>query len=269
MDLRSLRYFLAAFETGSITQAARSCRIAQPSISLAIKGLEEELGVALFERSRHGLKPRPPAFQLADRARRLLEDVNSLRSDMAASEQEKTEVSLFVHPTIIARRVRPIIRGLVERPEFEVRLTCDRDEAQAAIVPGEGASHEHELWRERYALCLPESHPLADQPDLVLDDLRGIRLIARCSCERPQTLPRERIRPVIVAEAHEEERVLALVSAGVGAAVVPNPPADYEGIVVRTLADFDLHRAIVAVGHGGLGKTLADLCAPMSIGQVQ
>ena len=50
MELRQLRYFLAVSRLGSVTRAAEQCHIAQPAISVAIRNLEEELGVQLFER---------------------------------------------------------------------------------------------------------------------------------------------------------------------------------------------------------------------------
>ena len=50
MELRELRYFLAVYETGSVTAAARRCFISQPSISAALAALERELGEILSTR---------------------------------------------------------------------------------------------------------------------------------------------------------------------------------------------------------------------------
>ncbi len=59
-DLRALGYFVAAYEERSVTAASRRCFVAQPSISMAIKGLEDALETTLFERSRQGLAPHLP-----------------------------------------------------------------------------------------------------------------------------------------------------------------------------------------------------------------
>ena len=67
-DLRSLGYFVAAYEERSVTAASRRCFVAQPSISMAIKGLEDALETTLFERSRQGLAPTPAAHRLYPRA---------------------------------------------------------------------------------------------------------------------------------------------------------------------------------------------------------
>ena len=65
MDLRSLRYFVASFEEGSISGAARRCNVAQPSVSHAVQKLEAVLGAQLFQRSVTGLTPTPAGIALA------------------------------------------------------------------------------------------------------------------------------------------------------------------------------------------------------------
>ncbi len=64
MDIRSLRYFIAAYEGGSISAAARRCHVAQPSISTALAQLEEHLGTPLFERHRRGITPTEEGHRL-------------------------------------------------------------------------------------------------------------------------------------------------------------------------------------------------------------
>ena len=55
MDLRLLRYFFAVCETGTLHGAAAVVHVAQPSLSRQIRGLEQDLGFALFDRSSRGL----------------------------------------------------------------------------------------------------------------------------------------------------------------------------------------------------------------------
>jgi len=79
MDLRSLRYFVAVLESGSLSRAAGSLFVAQPALSAQIKKLESELGAQLFERSHLGVVPTPAGAQLYQDARRLLADAAALR----------------------------------------------------------------------------------------------------------------------------------------------------------------------------------------------
>lgn len=72
-----LRYFVAVAEEGHLTRAARRLHIAQPPLSRQIRALEEELGVALFERTSKGMKALPAALVLLDRARTILAAVDS------------------------------------------------------------------------------------------------------------------------------------------------------------------------------------------------
>ncbi|KRB39336.1 LysR substrate-binding domain-containing protein [Acidovorax sp. Root70] len=79
MDLRSLRYFIAVVEAGSLSRAAGSLYIAQPALTAQIKKLESELGAQLLERSHIGVTPTQAGVQLYQDARRLLSDASAMR----------------------------------------------------------------------------------------------------------------------------------------------------------------------------------------------
>ena len=55
LDLKQLKYFIVCAETGSISEAAKLLYTTQPSVSKAIKALEEEMGIVLFERMPRGI----------------------------------------------------------------------------------------------------------------------------------------------------------------------------------------------------------------------
>ena len=59
MTLTELRYIVALYETGHFRKAAEQCNVSQPTLSVAVKKLEEELGVELFERTRHRVSATP------------------------------------------------------------------------------------------------------------------------------------------------------------------------------------------------------------------
>ena len=82
-NLRHLRVFLAAYDGGSITQAAASCLVSQPAVTQSIQKLEEKLGNRLFERSPQGLFATEAGEILADRVRRALRLLDAALGDLS------------------------------------------------------------------------------------------------------------------------------------------------------------------------------------------
>src|SRR5262249_7271328 len=78
MDMRELRYFIAVFEERNLTAAAKRCFVSQPSISVAIANLEQELGTVLFIRHKKGVAPTASADDLYPLARRLVGQAEAL-----------------------------------------------------------------------------------------------------------------------------------------------------------------------------------------------
>lgn len=84
MDLRQLQYFLQITETGSVREAAARVRVAQSALSRQIRGLEQELGVALFDRHARGVTLTRAGERLRDRASAILRDVEATRAELMA-----------------------------------------------------------------------------------------------------------------------------------------------------------------------------------------
>jgi DNA-binding transcriptional LysR family regulator len=76
MDLRQLRYFLQIVDSGSLSRASEILRIAQPSLSLQLKALEDELGTTLLIRHPRGVTPTDLGLLLCDHARKILREVD-------------------------------------------------------------------------------------------------------------------------------------------------------------------------------------------------
>ena len=247
MDVRSLTYFLAVCDEGSISAAARRCRISQPSISLAISKLEREMGGPLFSRSVSGAEPLAPALALAARARAIIDDLAHLKSGLRSLADARQALTMFVDPTVAISKLAGAFDNL--RATHDLRLATKRSEATVAIGPAAGDRSERMLWRERYLLCLPLGHPLEVKEVVGVEDLTGLRLISRCACERSHALPGYLIRPVIVAEAADEERAVALVEAGIGAAILPEFDPTGRRVVLRTVDRISVARDVVASGR--------------------
>ena len=84
MDLRQLRYLVALAEEGSFTRAAESVHIAQPAVSQQIRRLEEELGIALVERTTRRVALTDAGELLVVRARRILAELEAAETELQA-----------------------------------------------------------------------------------------------------------------------------------------------------------------------------------------
>jgi len=82
MELRQLRYFIRIAETGSFRGAASRLCVAQPALTRQVRALEDELGVILFERHRRGVTLTEAGEEFADRAAKILDELDALRLDM-------------------------------------------------------------------------------------------------------------------------------------------------------------------------------------------
>lgn len=243
MNLRNLRYFCAAYEQGSTVGASRVCHVTQPAISAAIGQLEEELGVRLFIRQQRGLAPTPAAQRLHQQATRLLADAQAIAASFR-DDMQGPRLVLRLLPSIDTELVRRLLRHWRQAvPGLQLAVAGPGEPADAELTVGvcrPAGSDFLALWRERYALVLPDDHPLAAQARLDLADLQGVAFVERVHCELSRSwheaLQGGAAVPEVRARATDEAQALALVAAGVGVTIAPVHAlrAPREGVVVRT-----------------------------------
>lgn len=247
MDLRELGYFVAVFEERSVSAAARRSFVSQPSVSIALSNLEHELGTKLFARHRKGVTPTAAAERLYPMALRMADDAKALRT-LFRKPDPKTPLVLGLMASLDIARTIELVAPLARDAELEVKLVTADEPCDARIV-SRSLRKKHEtfvpLWRERYVVALPAGHPLAAKSRLRATELAGERVVHRCHCELGPRFTSGKRRPKVVAIATSEEWAVALVSAGVGIAFLPEGVVrSNDRVAVRQLADVVASREV-------------------------
>jgi LysR family nitrogen assimilation transcriptional regulator len=116
MDSRQLRYFAKVIETGNLTRAAAVLHVAQSAVSMHMRHLEQELGVALLVRSRAGVRPTAHGQLLFEHARTILRQFDQARQEVVSLGKEPHgEVALGIPATVAPVLVRPLLEYLQRR----------------------------------------------------------------------------------------------------------------------------------------------------------
>lgn len=102
MNLRQMHYFVAVVDKASMTRAAEFCNVAQTALSMQIRQLEEELGVALLVRHSRGVEPTRAGHKFYARAREMLKLADETRADVRAADGGESEtIRLGVTPALL------------------------------------------------------------------------------------------------------------------------------------------------------------------------
>lgn len=124
MDLKQLRALLAIAETGSVTRAAQLLHVVQPALSRQLRLLEDELGTALFDRTRHGMHLTDAGQVLVEHARRALRELDRARAEVVAPDTVTGTAAIGLLPSTSALLAGPLVRSLQARfPDLKARLT--------------------------------------------------------------------------------------------------------------------------------------------------
>lgn len=261
MELRHLRYFEAAAEELHFSRAAERLDISAPTLTQQIQGLERELGVLLFRRTRRSVA-------LTEAGRRFLEEVRAtlrqaeqaalVARQTARGELGRLEIGyvtsascLGLVPSVIAefRHANPYVELNLHRLETVLQLKAL---AQGQIDVGflrpplryPSGLVGTLIWRQPFVVAAPTDHKLAREKQIRISSLAGEPLIAS-SVElelgfggQIQEMAAEgRFAPKIVGRAPDILTILTLVAAGVGIAFVPESfrRVSIPGVVYRDL----------------------------------
>lgn len=244
MDLRQIRQFIAVAETLSFRKAAERLHMSQPPLSVSVRRMERDLGAALFERGRRGVKLTEFGKAILDDARRVALYAEQLRRSAAMAvsgtggvlrvafvgsatyrllprilprfRARYPGISLELSEGTTTRILEEIAQGsldlgLVRYPVLEAHatvLTPIEHDTLVAVLPGDSPLRR----RKRLALC-----DLADQAFVMYSaaaaaNLRGQVMLA---CQAAGFTPK------VVQEAVQVQTIISLVESGMGIALVP------------------------------------------------
>lgn len=275
MELRHLRYFAAVAETCHFGQAADQLHVAQPALSYAIRQLEDELNVTLFNRTTRQVSLTPAGEFLKLEVARILAGVDDAERGVrriAAGRSGLLRVGLtgtaaFSHLPRLARMLRQELPGVAMEIQADVLtpMQCEQLRSGALDVgvlrpPAVGDDIELRIIDvEPLVLAVAADHRLAAEPVVSLTDLRSESFVAYASrdsavndavlrsCKRAGFVPhREHSAPGTAV-------LLALVAAGFGVAVLPASvrALPLQGIVFRDLTDGGSVELALAWRRGG------------------
>ncbi len=253
MDLKALAYFIAVYEKQSISSAAKACFIAQPSISSAIKHLEDALNNQLFTRHARGVVPTEAGQMLYPLAKQLLGQADAIKS-VFAQKSHTIPFRLGLVGALGVERMSLLLKDFTALIEgMELTLVGEEEECDARIVTQRYVKEKETflpMWQDHYVLAVPGNHQLTFKQSVGLEDFHRLSLIQRTPCEAwdklISKLNENAIEPVIRAKIHTLEYALGMVRAGVGCALLPDIPQIIEAndVVFLSLDDLEMSRMI-------------------------
>ncbi|MDK1493735.1 LysR family transcriptional regulator [Sinorhizobium sp. 7-81] len=262
MDLRHLRYVVAAARNGSFSAAGHELNVRQPIISKRIRELEDELGVFLFDRATSGARLTPTGEEFVVGARRIIDAFQRLSERAKASGAGKTGrlvVGFYRSMSsgcfrIALKTFRNKFPGveveLLEASYIELKAGVMSGSIDLAIVFGDTGRTEildsMPLWSAHLMVALPKDHALAEKATIYWSELKGERFLVSHDDPGPDIrnvilrhLGAPSDHPEIVTRQLSRESILGEVAGGQGislqcegAHIVPE-----QGVVLRPIHD--------------------------------
>lgn len=241
MKLTDLRYIVALAQDGNFSRAAERCSISQPSLSVAIARLEDELGVQLFERGKSQVSPTPVGLQVVAQARRALDEVEKVR-ELALRGRDQLEGPLrlgvihtigpYLLPQLIQslKRIAPAMPLLIEENmTANLAEMLEDNEIDVVIIalpfdlPG---VLTRPLYDEIFKVVVPKGHAWESKAEISPEEVAGdeVLLLKAGNCFRDQVLdacPQVSGPDSDVRVGHSIGTIRCMVASGLGVSVLP------------------------------------------------
>ncbi|MEJ2179507.1 MAG: LysR substrate-binding domain-containing protein [Gammaproteobacteria bacterium] len=261
MTLTELRYIVAVYRERHFGRAAESCYVSQPTLSAAVKKLEQELGVSIFERSKQDISATPVGEQVVEQAQRVLEEAEKLKQISQVGKDQLSgtlrigaiyTIGPYLLPHIIPElRTHAPNMPLVIEENFTAKLreklkAGQLDAIIIALPFDEPGIVTLPLYDEPFVAVLPSSHPATQKDSVRIRDLakENLLLLGEGHCFRDQVLDAcpECKDANISGEAFNQtiegssiETIRHMVVSGIGVTVLPCTAAGTDKYARRLL----------------------------------
>ena len=245
MTLTELRYVVAVAREKHFGRAAETCFVSQPTLSVAVKKLEEELGVTLFERGPGEVSVTPAGRKIVEQAQRVLEEASRIREIAAAGKDPLAgplrlgaiyTIGPYLLPKLIPilRRAAPAMQLLIQE-NFTHRLADELKSGEVDVILvalpfDEPGVLTRAVYDEPFLVAVPKGHPWENRKRVTSEELtrESLLLLGEGHCFRDQVLEichtvraRERSALAKTLEGGSLETIRQMVAGGVGVTVLP------------------------------------------------
>jgi LysR family hydrogen peroxide-inducible transcriptional activator len=275
MTLTELRYIVTLAQEQHFGRAAERFFVAHPTLSGAVKKLEDELGVVLFERSKTRVQPTPLGEQIVTQAQKVLEQASAIKDIAVAGKDQlssplKIGAIFTIGPYLFPQFIPPLQTIAPAMPLYieegytaTLRRRLRQGELDVIIVAlpfTETDVVTQTLYEEPFVVLFPIGHPLATKGHINADDLHqeNVLLLGEGHCFRDQIIEAcpnllvgqdshdGRIRTA--AEGSSLETLRHMVASGMGITILPQSAAmKHYGpntLTTRPLAVADARRQV-------------------------
>ncbi len=242
MTIAQLKYLLAVAKYRNFTKAAKEVHATQPTLSMQIKNLEEELGVKIFDRSKTPLKITPIGEKIIEQAKKILIENNKIE-EIVKNEKGYIggEFKLGIIPTLSSTLLPVFLKDFIKKyPEVQLKIyerttqeiidMLKEEELDAGLLatPLEDSKiKELPLYNEPFVAFIPKGHRLYGKEKLVDQDLAvdDILLLEEGHCFRDNILNICRSDNIFPDEFYLEtgsfETLIKLSKEGLGMTLLP------------------------------------------------
>ena len=251
MTLTELRYIVTLAQMQHFGKAAERCNVNQSTLSIAVKKLEGELGIELFERSKNNVRATPIGEQVIKQAQRVLEEAAAIK-DIAMSGKDQLNSPLHVGaiftigPYLFPHFIPPLQKSAPQMPLIieesytsTLRKRLRNGEVDVIIVAlpfSEPDVVVQPLYEEPFVVVLPKKHPLSKKQTIDSRDLddENVLMMGEGHCFRDQVieaLPNINCGKVqsgsvrTMTEGSSLETLCYMVASGLGITILPQTAA--------------------------------------------